>query len=66
MKYVENIDRFKTDMGDKYKYHIFSEEEIQEISRGFFEQNRELRIGYEEKKQMTQKKDVTTLTCQKQ
>ena len=41
-------------MGDKYKDHIFSEEEIQEIIRGFFEQNRELRIGYEEKKQMTQ------------
>ena len=48
------LDRFKTDMGDKYKDHIFSEEEIQEIIRGFFEQNRELRIGYEEKKQMTQ------------
>lgn len=28
--------------------------EIQEIIRGFFEQNRELRIGNEEKKQMTQ------------
>ena len=41
-------------MGDKYKDHIFSEEEIQEIIRGFFEQNRELRIGNEEKKQMTQ------------
>ena len=49
-----SLDRFKTDMGDKYKDHIFSEEEIQEIIRGFFEQNRELRIGYEEKKQMTQ------------
>lgn len=48
------LDRFKTDMGDKYKDHIFSEEEIQEIIRGFFEQNRELRIGNEEKKQMTQ------------
>lgn len=48
------LDRFKTDMGDKYKDHIFSEEEIQEITRGFFEQNRELRIGNEEKKQMTQ------------
>ena len=48
------LDRFKTDMGDKYKNHIFSEEEIQEIIRGFFEQNRELRIGNEEKKQMTQ------------
>ena len=48
------LDRFKTDMGDKYKDHIFLEEEIQEIIRGFFEQNRELRIGYEEKKQMTQ------------
>ena len=48
------VDRFKTDMGDKYKDHIFSEEEIQEIIRGFFEQNRELRIGNEEKKQMTQ------------
>ena len=43
------LDRFKTDMGDKYKDHIFLEEEIQEIIRGFFEQNRELRIGYEEK-----------------
>ncbi len=30
------LDRFKTDMGDKYKDHIFSEEEIQEIIRGFF------------------------------
>lgn len=48
------LDRFKTDMGDKYKDHIFSEEEIQKIIRGFFEQNRELRIGNEEKKQMTQ------------
>ena len=48
------LDRFKTDMGDKYKDHIFSEEEIQDIIRGFFEQNRELRIGNEEKKQMTQ------------
>lgn len=48
------LDRFKTDMGDKYKDHIFSKEEIQEIIRGFFEQNRELRIGNEEKKQMTQ------------
>ena len=48
------LDRFKTDMGDKYKDHIFLEEEIQEIIRGFFEQNRELRIGNEEKKQMTQ------------
>lgn len=48
------LDRFKTDMGDKYKDHIFSEEEIQEIIRGFFEQNRELRIGNEEKKKMTQ------------
>lgn len=48
------LDRFKTDMGDKYKDHIFSEEEIQEIIRGFFEQNRELRIGNEEKRQMTQ------------
>ena len=44
------LDRFKTDMGDKYKDHIFSEEEIQDIIRGFFEQNRELRIGNEEKK----------------
>ena len=25
------LDRFKTDMGDKYKDHIFSEEEIQEM-----------------------------------
>ena len=25
------LDRFKTDMGDKYKDHIFSEEEIEEI-----------------------------------
>lgn len=41
-------------MGDKYKDHIFSEEEILEIIRGFFEQNRELRIGNEEKRQMTQ------------
>lgn len=41
-------------MGDKYKDHIFSKEEIQDIIRGFFEQNRELRIGNEEKKQMTQ------------
>lgn len=48
------LDRFKTDMGDKYRDHIFSEEEIQEIIRGFFEQNSELRIGNEEKKQMTQ------------
>lgn len=48
------LDRFKTDMGDKYKDHIFSEEEIQEIIRGFFEQNRELYIGNEEKRQMTQ------------
>ena len=48
------LDRFKTDMGDKYKDHIFSEEEIQEIIRGFFEQNRELHIGNEEKRQMTQ------------
>lgn len=48
------LDRFKTDMGDKYKDHIFSEEEIQDIILGFFEQNRELRIGNEEKKQMTQ------------
>ena len=48
------LDRFKTDMGDKYKDHIFSEEEIQDIILGFFEQNRELRIGHEEQKQMTQ------------
>ena len=48
------LDKFKTDMGDKYKDHIFSEEEIQEIIRGFFEQNRELRIGHEEKKKITQ------------
>lgn len=33
------LDRFKTDMGDKYKDHIFSKEEIQDIIRGFFEQN---------------------------
>ena len=48
------LDRFKTDMGNKYKEHIFSEEEIQEIIRGFFDQNRELRVGFEEKKQVTQ------------
>ena len=48
------LDKFKTDMGDKYKEHIFSEEEIQEIIRGFFDQNRELRVGFEEKKQITQ------------
>lgn len=48
------LDRFKTNMGDKYKDHIFSEEEIQEIIRCFFEQNRELRMGNEEKKQITQ------------
>lgn len=48
------LDRFKTDMGNKYKEHIFSEEEIQEIIRGFFNQNRELRVGFEEKKQVTQ------------
>lgn len=47
------LDRFKTGMGDKYKDHIFSEEEILEIIQGFFEQNRELRIGVEEKKQIT-------------
>ena len=48
------LDRFKTDMGNKYKEHIFSEEEIQEIIRGFFDQNRELRVGFEKKKQVTQ------------
>lgn len=48
------LDKFKTDMGDKYKDHIFSKEEIQEIIRCFFEQNRELRMGNEEKKQITQ------------
>ncbi|RHS80631.1 hypothetical protein DW928_06295 [Firmicutes bacterium AM43-11BH] len=47
------LDRFKTDMGDKYKDHFFSEEEIQEIIRGFFEQNRALCVGIEEKKQIT-------------
>ena len=48
------LDKFKTEMGNKYKEHIFSEEEIQEIIRGFFDPNRELRIGFEEKKQITQ------------
>lgn len=48
------LDRFKTDMGDKYKDHIFSEEEIEEIIQGFFEKNRELHIGYEDKKLITQ------------
>ena len=48
------LDRFKTDMGNKYKEHIFSEEEIQEIIRGFFDQNRELRVGFEEKRQVAQ------------
>lgn len=47
------LDRFKTDMREKYKNHIFSEEEILEIVRGFLEQNRELRVGFEEKKQIT-------------
>jgi hypothetical protein len=48
------LDRFKTDMGDKYKDHIFSEEEIEEIIQGFFEKNRDLHIGYEDKKLITQ------------
>ena len=48
------LDRFKTDMGDKYKDHIFSEKEIEEIIQGFFEKNRELHIGYEDKKLITQ------------
>lgn len=47
------LDKFKTDMGEKYKDHIFSEEEIQEIIRGFFERNIALRIGNEEKKQIS-------------
>ena len=41
-------------MGDKYKDHIFSEKEIEEIIQGFFEKNRELHIGYEDKKLITQ------------
>lgn len=48
------LDKFKTDMGDKYKDYIFSEEEIGEIIQGFFEQNGELYIGYEDKKLITQ------------
>ncbi len=48
------LDRFKTDMVDKYKDHIFSEEEIEEIIQGFFEKNKELHIGYEDKKLITQ------------
>lgn len=48
------LDKFKTNMGNKYKDHIFSEEEIQEIIRCFYEHNRELRMGNEEKKQITQ------------
>ena len=48
------LDRFKTDMGDQYKDHIFVEEEILEIIRAFFEQNRDLHIGNEEKKQIIQ------------
>lgn len=48
------LDRFKTDMGNKYKDHIFSEEEIEEIIQGFFEKNRELHIGYEDKKLIAQ------------
>ena len=47
------LDKFKTDIGEKYNDHIFSEEEILEIVRGFFEHNRDLRIGNEEKKQIT-------------
>lgn len=47
------LDRFKTNMGDKYKDHIFSEEEIDSIILGFFEQTKEMCIGYEEKKQVT-------------
>ena len=46
------LDKFKTDIGEKYNDHIFSEEEILEIVRGFFEHNRDLRIGNEEKKQI--------------
>lgn len=49
-----SLDRFKTEMGEKYKDHIFSEEEILEIIREFFKQNGDLRIGIEEKKQITQ------------
>lgn len=48
------LDRFKIDMGNKYKDHIFSEEEIEEIIQGFFEKNRELHIGYEDKKLIAQ------------
>lgn len=47
------LDRFKTDMGEKYEDHIFSEEEIQGIIQGFFEQNSILCLGIEEKKQIT-------------
>lgn len=48
------LDRFKTDMGDKYKEHLFSVEEIQEIIRGFFDQNKGLRVSIDEKKQIAQ------------
>lgn len=48
------LDRFKTDMGDKYKEYIFSDEEINDIIQGFFDHNKELHIDYEEKKQITQ------------
>ena len=48
------LDKFKTGIGDKYKDHIFSEKEIQEIIQGFFEQNRILGIGIEEKKQINE------------
>ncbi len=48
------LDKFKTDMKEKYEEHIFSEGEIVGIIRGFFEQNKELYVGFEEKKQITQ------------
>jgi hypothetical protein len=47
------LDKFKTEMGEKYHDHIFSEEEIDSIILGFFEQTKEMRIEYEEKKQIT-------------
>ena len=48
------LDKFKTSMVEKYKEHIFSDMEIEEIVNGFFYENSTLRIGQEEKTQIKQ------------
>jgi len=47
------LDRFKTDMREQYRDYIFSTEDVDEIISEFFNQNKDLSINFEEKKELS-------------